>query len=559
MRQVLLCAVALASFATLPACTGYLSSGDSDDGPGDDRGDDDGQCPGGPDCDPAFECKVGEPGPRLTRRLTRVEYDNTVRAVLGVESRFGAAMSADVVVDGYDNNAQALSVSPLLADQLRSAADTIATTAITRQEIVSCGGTGADCARTFLEQKGARLLRRPMAADEMRRWLDVYDVGVETAGSAAAHASGMELMISALLQSPSFLYRTELGEQQGERYALSSYEVASELSYLFWAEPPDDALWSAAQRNELVEADAIESHARRLLTSPKARAAIDRFSSQWLDLDQLAIVAKDPATYPQLTESLRASMAEETKRVIADAIQNGGTFTELLTSTSTFANAELAQFYGVQGPSSPDASGFGPVSLAGSNRFGLLGLGAMLTAHALPNGSSPIHRGKVIRERLLCTELAPPPPGLNAEPPPIYPNATTRERYAQHRSDPACAGCHDLMDPIGYAFEHFDGSGRYRADEGGLAIDDSGNILATAETDGDFDGLAGLASKLAESSEVHACFAQEWLRWSYGLDSGAVDCLADEVAAKFAAGGLKISHLLVALTQTEHFRFRRGV
>jgi hypothetical protein len=553
MRSTLRLGLVLVLFAASSACTGLISGSN-------DPGGDDPECSPGEECDPPFECKVGEPGPRLTRRLSRVEYDNTVRKAFGVESSFGAAMSADVVVDGYDNNASALSVSPLLADQLRSAADAIAAAAVAKAEFVACSsGDGVACARDYLIESDVRIVRRQMDETELNRWVGVYQVGAETAAAGTpAHKAGMELMLSAILQSPSFLYRTELGEEEGDnRYALTPYEIASELSYLFWAEPPDAELLSAALNDRLKEPEEIAAQARRLLASPKARAAIDRFSSQWLDLDQLAIVAKDPATYPQLTENLRASMAEETKRVIADAIQNGGTFTDLLTSTSTFANAELAQFYGVQGPSSPDASGFGPVSLAGSNRVGLLGLGAMLTAHALPNGSSPIHRGKVIRERLLCTELAPPPPGLNAEPPPIDPNATTRERYAQHRSDPACAGCHDLMDPIGYAFEHFDGIGRYRADEGGLAIDDSGNILATAETDGDFDGLAGLASKLAESPEVHACFAQEWLRWGYGLDSGAVDCLADEVAAKFAAGGLRIEDLLVALTQTEHFRFRR--
>jgi hypothetical protein len=557
MRSGLRFTLAAALLAVSSSCTGLITGGDDDGGdPGDDSA-----CPDGKDCDPAFECKVGEPGPRLTRRPSRVEYDNTVRAAFGVESSFGAAMSADVVVDGYDNNASALSVSPLLADQLRTAADSIAAAAVARTEIVGCtSGDGVACARDYLLENDVRIVRRQMDDTELNRWVGVYQVGAETAAAGTpAHKAGMELMLSAILQSPSFLYRTELGvETDGGRYALSPYEVASELSYLFWAEPPDAELISAALNDRLKEPEQIAAQARRLLSSPKARAAIDRFSSQWLDLDQLGIVAKDPATYPQLTDNLRAAMAEETKRVVADVIQSGGTFGDLLTSESTIANAELAQFYGVPGPTSPDASGFGRVSLAGSNRVGLLGLGAMLTAHALPNGSSPIHRGKVIRERLLCTELAPPPPNLNAEPPPVDPNATTRERYAQHRSDPACAGCHDLMDPIGYAFEHFDGIGRYRADEGGLAIDDSGTILATVETDGEFDGLAGLASKLADSPDVHACFAQEWLRWGYGLDSDAVDCLAEEVATTFAAGGLKIEDLLVALTQTEHFRFRRG-
>jgi hypothetical protein len=543
MRQVVACVAVVA--ATAAGCTGAIGGAGG------------GSACTGDDCAPAFECRPGEPGPRLMRRLARAEYDNTVRAVLGVESQFGAAMVPDNVVGGFDNNVRALSVSPLLADQLRTAADSIAAAAVAKPEIVACDDDGIACAREFLLDRGFRIVRRIMTEEELNRWVGVYQVGVETAGSADRHRSGMELMLSAILQSPSFLYRSELGaKDEAGRYALSSYEIASELSYLFWAEPPDDSLWDDALNDRLKDPRKIEEQARRLLAAPNARAALDRFSVQWLAIDQLSVVAKDPGTYPELTDSLRAAMAEEVRRLVADVIQGGGSFGDLLSAQYTYANAELAQFYGVPAPTSPDASGFGRVDLSGSPRAGLLGLGAVLTAHGRPNGSSPIHRGKLVRERFLCQPLAPPPPGLNAEPPPIDPTATTREQYAQHRADPACAGCHDLMDPIGYAFEHFDGIGRFRADENGLTIDDSGEVSYTESTDGTFQGLSGLSSKLAASSDAQLCFTTEWLRFGYGLHGSSVDCLADELAAK-VTGGLGIEDLLVALTQTEHFRFRR--
>src|SRR5688572_7887336 len=202
MRMAFSRTVALATVASLLGCTGTIT-GAAHDGDG-------GDC-AGEGCDPAFVCKAGEPGPRLTRRLARAEYDNTVRAVLGVESQFGASMAPDIVVAGFDNNVRALSVSPLLADQLRVAGDSIAAAAVAKPDVVACDGDGIACAREFLIDRGFRIVRRLMTEDELNRWVGVYQVGAETGGTGAvAHKAGMELMLSAILQSPSFLYRSEL-------------------------------------------------------------------------------------------------------------------------------------------------------------------------------------------------------------------------------------------------------------------------------------------------------------------------------------------------------------
>jgi len=513
-------------------------------------------------CDDAIACQAGDPGPRLLRRLSRAEYDATIHALFGIASDHGAALTPDTVIDGFDNNARALTVSPLLADQLRGAAEAIAAEVAAQPEIGGCTGDGATCARAFLAGRAARIFRRPLADDEITRWLAVYQVGTETgADGVAPHRAGMELLVGGLLQSPAFLYRSELGVPGADgRYALTSYEIAAELSYLFWGESPDDELWAAAEADELRDPAAIEAHARRMLASPKARAAIDRFTSQWLGTDRLAIVPKDAEVYPQLTPSIRAAMAEEIGRLVVDVTQGGGSLTDLLTAPYTIANPELAAYYGVDAPGAPDASGYGRVDLAGSDRIGgLLGTGALLTTHARANSSSPIHRGKFVRERLLCQPLPPPPPGLNAQPPPLDDTSTTRAKYEQHATDAACAGCHGLMDPIGFAFEHFDGIGRFRADEHGLAIDDSGEILETASSDGAFHGLAELSTNLAQSAEVHACFATEWMRWAYGVEDDAeMACLLDELIERFEQGDLVIEELLVAITQTSHFRFRKA-
>lgn len=500
-------------------------------------------------------CESGDPGARLIRRLSRREYDATLRDVLGVTRSYASTLVPDLLVHGFDNNAGALAVSPLLALQLRNAAEEVGAMVAARPER-ACATDGLACARAFLQDTGARLLRRPLATTEVTRWLAVYQAGAaEPPTGETAHQSGLATMIAGLLQSPSFLYRTELGALDAAtgRFVLDPYEVASELSYLLWAAPPDDELWQAAGDGSLADVAAIAAQAARLLASPRARGSLDRFAAQWLTVDELAIAPKDPGVYPELTLDLRAAMAEELGRVVAAHTVGGSTLAELLTSPQTFVDAPLASFYGVAPPATPDASGFGEVA----GRGGLLTLGAVLTAHGRPNASSPISRGKLVREQLLCQVLPTPPSGVVAQPPALDPSLTTRERYRQHSDEPACASCHRLVDPIGFGLEHFDGVGRYRGTENGLAIDESGEVLATPATNGTFTGAAALASLLAGSSDVQACFSLQWLRWAYGITEGPkTSCLVDDVRAQFARKGNVVRELVLALTQASHFRYR---
>ena len=489
-------------------------------------------------------CTPGAPGPRLLRRLSRAEYDNTLTALFDVDARYAPALVADVVVAGFDNNARALEVSPLLAEQLRQAAEEVAATVAARPAL-ACSGDGAACARAWLTDA------------ELDRWLAVYAVGqASPEQGVAAHVSGMALMIGGLLQSPAFLYRSEVGELAADgTYPLTSYELASELSYFLWAAPPDDELWQAAVADQLRDPAVIAAQARRMLASPRARASLDRFAGQWLDVERLATVAKDPMTYPELTPTVRAAMTEELYQRVARVVQGGGTLADLLTGPTTFVDAPLAQYYGLPAPTTVDAHGFGAVDA--SARGGLLASGAVLTVHARANSSSPIHRGKLVRERLLCQALPPPPPGVNAQPPALDPTLTTRERYAAHSQLITCSGCHALMDPIGFGFETFDGIGRARATEGGRPIDDSGEIRGSVSSDGAFVGVGGLEAHLAAQPEVAACFSTEWLRWATGQDDRArLDCLSAELATAVGGGSHGIDELIVAITQTAHFRVR---
>lgn len=512
---------------------------------------------------PAASCTEAAPGGRVLRRLSRSEYDATIRDLFKIDSAWGASFTSDTVVNGFDNNAEALRVTPLLADQARRAAEEIADIAVGNiNAILPCqpaAGAEAECAGTFIDTFGERVFRRPLSENDHARYLALYNTVAKDDG----FQEGVKTIITAMLQSPHFLYRSEIGAEgaaaEGGRVKLTAYEIASELSYFIWGSMPDAELFAAAKSGALAKAEEIEAQARRLLADPKADVMINRFMEQWLELDRLPTVAKDAATFPEFDANIRTAMREEAKRFVRHVVrESGGTLPELMTASYTFMDPALAAFYGVPAPSGQaDPQGFAMVDVAAESRAGILTLGGVLATQARPNASSPIHRGKLVRERLLCQELPPPPPGLNVQPPPVDPSKSTRERYEAHSKLEPCVSCHKLIDPIGFGFEHFDGVGRFRELENNASIDATGEIVATAATDGSFEGTVELAKKLSESDDAQACFARQWFRFAYGLEENAeLSCLVDKVGGDFAGGDLKIEELIVALTRTAHFAER---
>jgi uncharacterized protein DUF1592/uncharacterized protein DUF1588/uncharacterized protein DUF1595/uncharacterized protein DUF1587/cellulose binding protein with CBM2 domain/uncharacterized protein DUF1585 len=517
----------------------------------------------GKECDSGVKsCATPAPGPRLLRRLSRSEYDATIQDLFNIGSTWGASFTTDIVVNGFDNNAAALRVSPLLADQTRKAAEAIARSIVTTPgQTLPCDvATGdAACAEKLIDSLGKRAFRRPLTAADHARYLALYDLVAKDDG----FAGGAEAVITAMLQSPSFLYRTELGDAAAPAGAdaikLTPYEVAAELSYFLWGTMPDAALFAAADAGELATPAQIEKQARRLLADPRSRTTIQRFVEAWLEIDRLPNIPKDATTYPELDAAARVAMREETRRFVTHVMEEGtGTLSELLTSPTSYLSPELAKLYGVPAPTGPaDAEGFAQASFDGTARAGILTQGSVITTHSKPTSSSPIHRGKLVRERLFCQPLPPPPAGLMVQPPPIDPSLTTRERYAVHATNEPCKSCHRLMDPIGFGFERFDGIGRERDAEAGQKIDASGEIVATPGSDGKFDGTADLATKLAASPDVHACFATQWMRFAYGIqESAETACLVDDLGQGFEKNGLKIEDLIVALTLAPRFAQR---
>jgi hypothetical protein len=512
--------------------------------------------------DPTTSCTQVTPGLRQLRRLTPTEYDLTVRDLLGVESRHAENFVADPVVGGFDNNAAALVVSPVLADQLRTAAEALATEALrTPTRIIPCApasATDMTCARTFIETFGRKAFRRPLTMTETQRYLALH----MQIATGEGFNEGAEAVVTAMLQSPNFLYRSELGTADANGYRLTAWEVASELSYLLWQSMPDDALFMAAQSGGLDTAQGIEAQARRLLASPRARPALRAFVHQWLDVERLATVPKDATAFPTFSTALRGAMRDELDRFVDDVIfRPNGRFPDLLTAPYTFVNPALASFYNLtpDATSAADAAGFRRASTVEAQRRGILTLGGVMATHARPNSSSPIHRGKLVRERLLCQELPPPPPGINAQPPPLDARQTIRQQYVAHAQMHPCVDCHRLIDPVGFAFEWFDGVGRFRAMENGRAIDSTGEIVGSARTDATFADARGLIDTLAMSPEVHDCFARQLFRYAYAVEeSQRTACALAQVQERFRTSNLSVPELVVALTQSPHFTRRAG-
>jgi hypothetical protein len=374
--------------------------------------------------------------------------------------------------------------------------------------------------------------------------------------SETGFVEGASRLSAALLQSPEFIYRFERAPATSAagRRAASPWLLASRLAFLFWGSGPDEATLDAAAAGELASARDVEREARRLLADPRARRGVLHFYVQWLDLADLSELEKDRRLFEYWDESLRSDLARETPRFLEAVLwEDDARFETLLTAQYTFANAALRDFYGLP-LGNPEQEAFERVELpTSSGRLGLLTQGAILARQAQPNQTDPIHRGKFIRERFFCTSPPPPPADLVVSPPNLDPRKTTRERFAQHRADPACGGCHELLDPVGFIFENFDAIGHYRTTEGGVPIDASGYLEFT-DVEGEIVGVPDLARRLAASKEVKRCVIKQWFHYGFGRGVTEADaCSLGKLEQVFEQRRGNLGELLVALTQTDTF------
>ena len=504
-------------------------------------------------------CTEITPGASPVRRMTRVEYDNTVRDLLGDKTQPARSFPAEEESLGFNNNADTLVVVPILAEHYQAAAEALADTAVANHLPALLGGCNPGslgeqtCAEKFITTFGPLVYRRPLTADESAPLLAVFNAGLEQFD----FETGIRLVLTTMLQSPHFLYRVEFGaplDGETEIRKVAPYELASRLSYFLWGSMPDPALFKAAANGQLETKEQVAAQARRLLKDPRARSAVHDFHGQWLKLKHIEETEKDPDVYPEFDAELRPLLRAEAEAFLDHVIWDGaGDLDTMLSAPYTFMNQELAAYYGVAGPMT-DA--FEKVEMPPGQASGFLTQSGLLSVLAKANQASPIHRGKFVRESLLCQFIPPPPDNVDITPPEVDPNLPTRERFQQHSADPLCSGCHSLMDPVGFGFEHFDGIGKWRDEEAGQPIDASGEIIS-AKVMGTFDGVPELAAMLVDSPEVEACMTRQWFRFAYGRgETNADNCVLDQLGDEFAASGRNIQDLLIALTQTDAFMYR---
>src|SRR6185312_1854372 len=302
----------------------------------------------------------------------------------------------------------------------------------------------------FVKEFGLKAFRRPLEPTEQKR----YEALMTREKDFTA---GAQLVIEAMLQSPNFLFRFE----ETSYPAWKPYAAASRLAYALWDSMPDAELFAAAARGDLNTRQGVDKQARRLLNDPRAHQALNDFVSQWLRFDRVLTASKDRRKYPDFTLETAESMAEEARVFVGDLVWNDRNFMDLFSANYTFANADLATIYGIK----PPAKEFDKVSFPlESERAGVLGQTLFLALTAKPEDSSPTARGLFVREQFLCQHVPPPPPGVNTNLPPVTEAKpqTNRDRMTEHASNPMCASCHKLMDPIGFGLEKFDAIGARR-------------------------------------------------------------------------------------------------
>ncbi len=518
--------------------TGGTASDDTADGTDSDTG------------EPMAACPEVTVGATPLRRLTRAQYANAVRDLLGVTADTDV-LGGDEKVGPFDSNLSA-PVSPVQLDQYRALSEDVAADAIGElAAILPCPAGSVGCTAQFVATFGRRAFRRPLTQDEI-------DAHVTLAEGADTFEDGIRLVLQAMLQSPHFLYHFELDlPDPGASgvVALSEFELASRLSFFLWNSVPDDALLDAAEAGELADVAQLRAQAERLLDDARARESVASFHVQWLGLDELPYLTKDPNVYGAFDETLREAMIAETRRFSSLVVLEGdGKLRTLLTAPYSYLEGPLYELYGVQEPAGATVGT--PVPLPEDERAGLLTQASFLAVHAHSNQSGPIDRGATVRGAVLCDPPPPPPPGINVIPPDPDPNATTREIFEQHTSDPTCAGCHALIDGIGLGMEGYDGIGAYREVQNGLPVDQSGELVAT-DVDGPFDGAVELSAMLAESEQVRECVSRQWFRYAFGrYESIDDDCSLELLSTQFAASDGDVRELVLNLVTTDPFRYR---
>lgn len=499
-----------------------------------------------------------EAAPSALRKLTVLQYRNTVRDLLGPDIKLPEELENDTAVNGfYAIGAAKATISPFAAEKFENAAYTLAAQVLDaahRKSFVVCtpaAATDKACSTEVVKRFGLQAFRRPLSDEELTRYVSLAEQAQKTLGD---FYEGLQYAVAGLLQSPHFLFRVELGtaDDAVAMRPYDDYEMASRLSYMLWNSTPDAELLAAAARGELVTLAGLEAQADRLLAAPRAKQALSDFHTERLSLDLLQTLEKETKVYAGLDDGLRNSMLNDVLATIEELTFGSETdFRQLFDTRVSFVDTKLAAIYAL-----PAVTGTKRVELpANGNRLGLLGKAAFLATAAHADNTSPTLRGKYVRERLLCQSIPAPPPEVATVLPQPDPNAPTmRARLKVHAENASCNTCHKQMDPIGLSLEHFDTIGRYRADDQGHALDTTGNL------DGQpFDGAIELSALLRDDPRTSECVVRQVYRYAtaHVETAGEAPVVADLII-DFQQSGYRLTSLLRAVVTSDGFRFAVG-
>lgn len=497
-------------------------------------------------------------------RLTHFQYRNAVRDLLRLPTLPTAAISlqADAVL-GFDNNnrGKALDVSFELRADYERFAEGMASYVVNDKAALSRlipQGAPSDLeskARSVITSLATRAYRRPVSTAEVDELWRLFQAGGTAFNGRDPFAAGMEILIGALLQSPLFLYRPELGEGSNEAaFVLTQNELATRLAFALTDSMPDDQLLAAAQQGKLKSSAEIRAEAQRMLTTPAARESAQHFHEQLFRITSFEKVSKDSKVFPSFSASAVPSLKEEARLFLDDVVATDQNPSAILLSSTSFVDKTLAGLYGL---ATPPAEGFAKTELNAKERGGLLTQIGFLAANAGAIDPDPIHRGVFISEVLLCKTL--PPPAMNVPPVPASGRTTNRQRVEAHTGKGTCgATCHaTLINPLGYAFEGYDAIGRFRTKDNGVSVDSSGSYSELTEGEANFQNALDLTQNLSQSRDFHACYVGNWMAYLWSRTQRDEDQEALSAIVDSSLEGASVKELL--LTLVTHPSFARFV
>lgn len=483
-----------------------------------------------------------DPGRFVIRRLTKVEYGNTLRDLYGVDPSIADNLPEEVFGEGYLN-----SLSPLQSELFLDIANKVLNRILAREgeaptptqkhlfgEAPPDGADLQKAARRIARSLARDAYRRPASEAELDVLIEVFDLGRD---HKLDYLSALGLMLKAILVSPQFLFITPAAgvvESDERIVPLDNFQLASRLSYLLWMSPPDGQLSALADRGKLHEPKILRSQVKRLIMHPRSRALFDGFGAQWLGLDKMENQTFDANLFPQMTPAMRSAMMEEARLFFESIVRDNQSVVRFVDSDYTFLNGTIAKLYGLE--KSVKGKAMRKVKLTDPNRGGILGMPAALASTSFPNRTSPVKRGVWVLEQLLGEHIPPPPadvPELEDQDRKSVEGLTLRQRTKLHQADPVCANCHKVLDPIGFGLENFDAIGRWREhDDGGGAIDPSGQ-LPDGETFTNPKELKQLIAKSEASlarNLTERLMAYALCRQLEGYDEIVVDQLMEKIA-----------------------------